>query len=184
MVAGVLEALLVMEMLPGALPAEVGEKETVTVVWWPELRLKGSETPLTPNCAPVRVACVTVRVSVPVFVTIMAWVSVLPTTTDGKLMEGGVKDIVAEPVDGLEVMPAQPTCMTIPNNRAVIQAEDVRVVGNLCEDPRRLGLAVSVPTQSMRITQLCDRPFDQDYWSSVQKSNRRANLPVGAIKAL
>jgi hypothetical protein len=81
----------------------------VTVSWWPGLRLRGSETPLTLNCTPVRVACVTVRVSVPVFVTIMVWVSVLPTTTDGKLMDGGVKEMVAEPVEGLEVMPAQPT---------------------------------------------------------------------------
>jgi len=98
-----------MAILPDALPVEVGEKETVTVVWWPGPRLRGSETPLTLNWAPVRVACVTVRDSVPVFETIMAWVSVLPTTTDGKLMDGGVKDIVAEPADGLDVMPAQPT---------------------------------------------------------------------------
>lgn len=113
MVVGELEALLVIERLPDALPAEVGEKETVTVVWWPALRLRGSETPLTLNCAPIRAACVTVRLSVPVFVTIMAWESVLPTTTDGKLREGGVKDIVAEPVEvevpGPEVIAAQPT---------------------------------------------------------------------------
>ncbi len=98
-----------MEMLPDALPGEVGEKETVTVVCWPGLRLRGSEIAPTLNCAPVRATCVTARVAVPVFVTIMAWESVLPTTTDGKLMEGGVKDNVAEPfgfeVLGVEVTP-------------------------------------------------------------------------------
>jgi len=98
-----------MEMLPDALPGEVGEKETVTVVCWPGLRFSGSETALTLNCAPTKVAAVTVRDGLPVFVTIMAWESVLPTATDGKLMEGGVKDNVAEPVGvevpGLEVIP-------------------------------------------------------------------------------
>ena len=116
MAIGVLEALLVMEMLPEALPVEVGEKETVTVVWWPGPRLIGSENPLTLNCAPVRAACVTVSVSVPVFEIMMAWLSVLPTTTDGKVIEGGVNEIVAPPPEGLAgelaglaVTPAQPT---------------------------------------------------------------------------
>jgi len=174
-----------MEMLPDALPGEVGEKETVTVVCWPGLRFRGSETGLTLNCVPVRAACVTVRVSMPVFVTIMACESVLPTTTDGKLMEGGVNDIVAEPgeveMPGLEVMPAQPTCMTIPSVRAMIERDDVLVVAVLCENPRRLDRIVSFPRQSMHITESCHRLFDGEYWSSVQITDRCAHLTARTI---
>jgi len=72
MLTGVLEALLRIEMFPDALPGEVGEKETVTVALLPGLRFRGTVTPLILNCAPVRVSCVTVSVSVPVFVTMMA----------------------------------------------------------------------------------------------------------------
>jgi len=174
-----------MEILPDALPAAVGEKETVTVVCWPGLRLTGSEAGLTLNCVPVRAACVTVRVSMPVFVTIMAWESVLPTTTDGKLMEGGVNDIVAGPreveVPGLEVMPAQPICMMIPSVRAMIERDDVPVVSVVCENPRRLDRIVSFPRQSMHITQSCHRLFAREYWSSVQITDRCAHLTARTI---
>jgi hypothetical protein len=172
-------------MLPDALPAEVGEKETVTVVCWPGLRLRGSETGLTLNCVPVRAACVTVRVSMPVFVTIMACESVLPTTTDVKLMEGGVNDIVAEPgeveVPGLEVMPAQPTCMMIPSVSAMIASDDVLVVAVVCDNPRRLDPIVSFPRQSMYIAQSCHRLFDREDWSSVQITDRCAHLAARTI---
>jgi len=47
------EALLAIEMLPVAFPAEVGEKPTVAVACWPTAIDRGNETPVRVNSEPV-----------------------------------------------------------------------------------------------------------------------------------
>src|SRR5215467_5869569 len=78
---GELGALLTMEILPEAAPADVGAKAAVTVVCWPAFTLSGSENPLTLKGAPEAVICVMVKVAVPVLVMIKVCVVVVPTTS-------------------------------------------------------------------------------------------------------
>ncbi len=66
--AGELVAVLTTETLPEALPAEVGAKLAVKLVLWPAVSVRGSESPLMLNPAPVTVACETVTLPVPVLV--------------------------------------------------------------------------------------------------------------------
>jgi hypothetical protein len=109
--------LLVIVRLPDELPAEVGENAIVAVVCWLGLMVRGTVAPLILNPGPVMAACVTVSAAVPVFDTMITCETVLPTATDPKLMDEGVRDMAGEP--GLRVTPPQPTIM-IPNNRAMI----------------------------------------------------------------
>src|SRR5262249_50751211 len=78
---GEVGALLTMEMLPEAAPAEVGAKDAVMVVCWPAFTLSGTENPLTLKGAPDALICVMVKVAVPVFVMIKVCVVVVPTTS-------------------------------------------------------------------------------------------------------
>jgi hypothetical protein len=79
--------LLVIEMLPEAGPTEVGRKTTVIVVCCPAFTFKGNENPLTVKKAdPVSVTCVMVKVAVPVFLMIIGWDKLVPTTSFPKLI--------------------------------------------------------------------------------------------------
>jgi hypothetical protein len=70
---GEVGALLTIEMLPEAVPTEVGRKATVIVVCFPAFTLKGGENPLTLNVGdPDAVTWVMVNVAVPVLVMISA----------------------------------------------------------------------------------------------------------------
>ncbi len=60
--------MLTTERLPEALPATVGVKVALKLVLWPAVRVRGSESPLMLNPAPVPVACETVTLPVPVLV--------------------------------------------------------------------------------------------------------------------
>jgi len=63
-------ALLTIEMLPDAVPTEVGRKATVMVVCCPALTFMGSKNPLTLKAEPDAVTCVMLNVAVPIFLTI------------------------------------------------------------------------------------------------------------------
>ncbi len=66
--AGELVAVLTTETLPEKLPVTVGAKVAVKLVLWPAVRVRGSESPLMLNPAPVAVACETVTLPVPLLV--------------------------------------------------------------------------------------------------------------------
>ena len=84
-VAGELVAVLTTETLPAALPAAVGAKVTLKVALRRAARLRGSESPLMLNPAPVTDACETVTLCVPLFLSVTVSVLRLPTVTVPKL---------------------------------------------------------------------------------------------------
>lgn len=88
-VVGELGALLTIEMLPLALPAVVGANCALKVVLNPAPKVSGVLKPLMLIPAPDAEAPEIVTLAVPVFVTVMDWVPLLPTATDPKLtLEG------------------------------------------------------------------------------------------------
>jgi len=80
-VLGDVGALFTIEMLPEAVPTDVGRKSTLIVVLCPALMFKGKENPLTEKPAPEAVSWVMVRVAFPVLVMIKVWDRLLLTTT-------------------------------------------------------------------------------------------------------
>ena len=60
--------LFVIETLPLALPAEVGENLAVNDVLWPAPSVRGVVIPVIPKPLPEAVTCDTVRLAVPEFV--------------------------------------------------------------------------------------------------------------------
>jgi hypothetical protein len=79
--AGEPGALLTIEMLPEAAPAEVGAKTAANEALLPALMLIGIVAPLTLNPVPEADACVTVRVALPEFVKVIVCGMLLPTAT-------------------------------------------------------------------------------------------------------
>jgi hypothetical protein len=73
--------LLTIETLPVAAPAEVGVKMAANEALLPALIVIGRLAPLTPNPVPEADACVTVRAALPLFVSVIVWVALLPTDT-------------------------------------------------------------------------------------------------------
>ena len=69
---GEVGALLTIEMLPDAVPADAGLNVTVMVSFCPALTLEGNENPLALNPAPVTLIWLIVKVAVPVLVMIRA----------------------------------------------------------------------------------------------------------------
>src|SRR5579863_110242 len=93
-------ALLVIERLPLAAPADCGANCRLKLVLWPAPRVKGKIKPFTLKPEPERVPCVIVTPEPPVLVRISAAVWLLPTWTVPKLMLEGfaVSEPVARPV--------------------------------------------------------------------------------------
>jgi hypothetical protein len=88
-VVGEFGALLTIEMLPLALPAEVGANLALNVVLSPAPNVRGVLNPLMLRPAPDTVALDSVMLAVPEFVNVMDCVPLLPTATDPKLtLEG------------------------------------------------------------------------------------------------
>jgi hypothetical protein len=85
-------ALLVIEMLPLTLPAAVGAKPAVNATLAPAATVC-AESPVWLKPAPVTLACVIVRLAVPVFFKVIACELFVPTTTLPKLTLDGVTDI-------------------------------------------------------------------------------------------
>ena len=87
-VAGEPGALLVSEMLPEALPAEVGVKTALNVVLLPG-EIVWAEKPVTLKPLPDTLSCETVRLAVPEFVRVTVCELLPPTLTLPKLMLDG-----------------------------------------------------------------------------------------------
>lgn len=87
---GELCALLLMEMLPTALPGAVGANCALRVLDCPGTRENGKTNPLMPKPVPVMLPCVMFKLAVPEFVKVMLWVLAAPTVTFPKLTLLGV----------------------------------------------------------------------------------------------
>jgi hypothetical protein len=88
-VSGEPGALLVIEMLPLGLPAEVGVNVAVNDVFAPALIVTGTVKPLMLKPVPVALAAVIVTLAVPEFVSVIVCGLLLPTATLPKLtLEG------------------------------------------------------------------------------------------------
>ena len=68
-------------MLPVAAPADVGPKAAANDALLPALIVIGQLAPLTLNPAPEADAWLTVRVALPLFVSVIVWVALLPIDT-------------------------------------------------------------------------------------------------------
>ena len=88
-VSGEFGALLTIEMLPLAAPADVGANCALNVVLSPAPNVTGALSPLMLSPAPDAVACEIVTLAEPEFVNVMDWVPVLPTATDPKFTLAG-----------------------------------------------------------------------------------------------
>ena len=83
-------ALLVIEMLPVALPATEGENCAVNVLFCPALIVNGVDKPLILKPVPVTLAAEIVTLAVPEFVSAIVCDPLLPTTTLPKLTLAGL----------------------------------------------------------------------------------------------
>jgi hypothetical protein len=90
MVVGEFGALLTIEMLPLALPADVGANLALNVVFSPAPNVIGVLNPLILRPVPVTVALEIVTLAVPEFVNVMDCVPLLPTATDPKFTLDGL----------------------------------------------------------------------------------------------
>jgi hypothetical protein len=89
-VVGEFGALLTIEMLPLALPADVGANLALNVVLSPAPNVSGVLNPLMLKPAPDTVALEIVTLPVPEFVNVTDWVPLLPTAIDPKLTIEGL----------------------------------------------------------------------------------------------
>jgi hypothetical protein len=90
MVSGEPGALLTIEMLPLAAPADVGANFAVSVVLSPAPNVCGVVIPLILKPAPEAVACDMVMLAVPEFVNVIVCEPLLPTPTEPKLTLAGL----------------------------------------------------------------------------------------------
>jgi hypothetical protein len=89
-VSGELGELLVIEMLPLALPATVGVKVAVKDVFKPALIVNGVDRPVMLKPVPETLAAEMVMLAVPEFVSVIVCVPLLPRTTLPKLTGEGL----------------------------------------------------------------------------------------------
>jgi hypothetical protein len=83
-------ALLVMEMLPAAFPADTGANCAVNVAFCPAGIVNGSDRPLKLKPEPEAVAAVIVTLAVPPFVSVIVCAALLPTATLPKATLAGL----------------------------------------------------------------------------------------------
>jgi hypothetical protein len=105
MTSGEFGELLTMEMLPAALPADVGANFAVNDVVCPAPRVAGVARPLTPKPAPDTFACEMEMLAEPEFVRLMEEVPLAPTITLPKPTFSGFAvraPWVAAPLRGIE----------------------------------------------------------------------------------
>ena len=99
--SGELEASETTEMLPLALPVEVGANAALNVKLCPKAKVRGRLNALTLNPEPLTVACDTVMSEFPELVSVSDWVALLPICTLPKLLLNGLAlscDVFAPPL--------------------------------------------------------------------------------------
>ena len=120
--SGELGALLVMETEPVALPAALGEKTTLNVLYWPGAMFVGRAKPEVENPDPLTVTLEMVTVPVPVFCKVTVCDPVAPMAVPGKLALVGVAESCGWGVfvgggvvgGGLPVLPEELTPLITP----------------------------------------------------------------------
>lgn len=114
MVSGEPVALLVMETLPLALPAEVGANCAVNEVFAPALIVAGKVSPLIVKPVPVALAAVIVTLAVPEFVSEIDCDPLLPTWTLPKLtLEGFAERVACVPVPVKAIAAGEPVALLV-----------------------------------------------------------------------
>lgn len=94
-VVGEVGRFVATEMLPDALPSEVGEKTALKVMLLPGASVCAAK-PVTLKPVPVTLSDETTKFPVPVFFSVTTWVPVVPSGTLPKLTLEGVTDIPGE----------------------------------------------------------------------------------------
>jgi hypothetical protein len=84
-VVGEFGALLEIVTVPESVPDVVGANNTLNVALWPAASDAGVLSPLTLKLVPLAVICASVKVAVPVLVSVNVWDLVCPSTTLPKL---------------------------------------------------------------------------------------------------
>lgn len=115
-VAGDPGALLVIEMLPLAVPAVVGANVVVKEAFAPALMLVGTANPLRLNPVPLALAAVIVRVAFPVLVKVMLCGELAPTSTLPKFTLAGLIEswaCVATPVPLSAIVRGEPGALLV-----------------------------------------------------------------------
>jgi hypothetical protein len=92
-VAGELDALLVIETLPVTLPVVVGANVTVRIIFCPASSVSGGVTPLALKPAPETVTWEMVTLELPVFESVAVWELLVPTVTSPKERLVGLAEI-------------------------------------------------------------------------------------------
>lgn len=107
-------ALLASEIEPFTEPAELGEKATLNVVFWPALIETGVVRPEMLNPVPVTVAELIVSVAVPPLVIVTGVVFVFPSVTFPKATEVGFAEICAcKPVPLSGIVAGEPGALLV-----------------------------------------------------------------------
>jgi len=84
--------LLLIEMVPDALPGAAGANCALKVLDCPGARESGKVSPLMPKPAPVTLPCEIFKLAVPEFVKVTVWALAVPTITFPKLTLLGVME--------------------------------------------------------------------------------------------
>jgi len=106
----------VIEMLPLALPVDVGANVAVKDALWPALMLVGIGNPLMLNPVPLALAAEIVRVALPVLFRVMVWGALAFTATFPKLTLPGVMEscgCVAVPVPVSAIVIGEPGALLV-----------------------------------------------------------------------
>jgi hypothetical protein len=142
MVSGAPGALLTTEMLPVALPADVGENFAAKVVVWPAARVAGTDRPVMLNPVPDALPCEMVTLAVPELVKVTFTDPLAPTSKLPKLTLDGFAFRLPStpvPVSGIVMVGSLALLVTV-----MLPEADAAVVGANCAVKLVLWLAARV----------------------------------------
>jgi len=112
MVVGEFGALLTIEIVPTALPPDVGANCAVNEVLWPAVKVFGVANPVMLNPVPVAVAWEIVKVAEPLFVRVTVCEPVLPAVTEPNVTTAGLApSCPCTPVPVIETAAGEPCAL-------------------------------------------------------------------------
>jgi hypothetical protein len=145
-------ALLLIITFPEAAPLAAAVNVVETFTLSPGVKAMGSATDFIENPAPATEIPDTVRLFVPVFVTVRVFDALWPTVSDPKLILAGLTSIDMPDVPGVPGFPATPTqpeVMSIPA-RIMTVVTACKMVGK--EKPRDRGCAFTAAPSRMGVS--------------------------------
>ena len=158
MVRGDPGALLVIEMLPLALPATVGANLAVKDVFWPALTVTGTVRPVMLKPAPEALAAEIVTLADPEFVKVTGTDPLLPTSRLPKLMLDGFAErapCVPVPVKATVGSDALLVIETLPEAFPVVVGAYTTVKFVPCPAVRVRGVVIPVTLNPVPLTLTC-----------------------------